>query len=588
MPAIEQNKVALIAEAEALIPDNTSNAVSPSDVRTILEDMIASSINILGEDAIKGLLKYNTDLSAGYDNRSIVDKEYIDNLVTTATGNYVPITGTDTGVPVTGNIEFFNGTGLSGSGNAIALSTSGILISSSSSVDLAATIKYSLLTASTVPYLDASKNLVSSAITPTEFGYISGATSNLQTQINALVSGLSWKQAVRVGTTANITLSGTQTIDGIAVIVGDRVLVKNQTAPAENGIYLCAAGAWTRTTDMDSSSEFPSATVAISEGATLQDTQYVCTNDLPITIGSTAILFVAVGGTTYTGTTNRITVVGSVIDISSAYVGQNTITTIGTIGTGVWNGTVIIGTYGGTGVNNSTRTMTYAGNVAFTGAFNATFAIPKTTTWTLPNTTNETLAGLGTAQTFSATQTFSSFIQGPNGSLTNPTFAFTNATNSGLLWDNSNTRLQLAVAGVARLAISATTLTLNSDLLFNDTNDITFNAATGTKIGTATNNKLGFWNVTPIVQPANTVAIDTVLINTGLRASGGSANFTLKITNNLPQNLKNYTVATLPAGVRGDIAYVTDGLTPAFLTAVIGGGAVVTPVFYDGTNWVSF
>lgn len=54
-----------------------------------------------------------------------------------------------------------------------------------------------------------------------------------------------------------------------------------------------------------------------------------------------------------------------------------------------------------------------------------------------------------------------------------------------------------------------------------------------------------------------------------------------------PVGLKSYTVAALPAGAQGDLAYVTDALTPAFLTAVVGGGAVVTPVFYDGTNWVS-
>ncbi len=68
---------------------------------------------------------------------------------------------------------------------------------------------------------------------------------------------------------------------------------------------------------------------------------------------------------------------------------------------------IIDGTHGGTGINNSTRTLTYAGNVVFTGAFNATFAVPQSTTWTLPNTASETLAGLGTAQTFSAVNTFS-------------------------------------------------------------------------------------------------------------------------------------------------------------------------------------
>lgn len=55
-----------------------------------------------------------------------------------------------------------------------------------------------------------------------------------------------------------------------------------------------------------------------------------------------------------------------------------------------------------------------------------------------------------------------------------------------------------------------------------------------------------------------------------------------------PITMKNFTVATLPAGVRGDIAYVTDALAPAFLAIVAGGGAVVTPVFYNGANWVGF
>ena len=55
-----------------------------------------------------------------------------------------------------------------------------------------------------------------------------------------------------------------------------------------------------------------------------------------------------------------------------------------------------------------------------------------------------------------------------------------------------------------------------------------------------------------------------------------------------PVNLKNYTVGTLPAGTRGDIAYVTDALAPAFLTALVGGGAVVTPAFYNGAAWIGF
>jgi len=55
-----------------------------------------------------------------------------------------------------------------------------------------------------------------------------------------------------------------------------------------------------------------------------------------------------------------------------------------------------------------------------------------------------------------------------------------------------------------------------------------------------------------------------------------------------PLGLKSYTVATLPVGTQGHIAYVTDALAPTFLALIVGGGSVVTPVFYNGTNWVSF
>lgn len=76
----------------------------------------------------------------------------------------------------------------------------------------------------------------------------------------------SFKESVRAATTANITLSGTQTIDGVAVIAGNRVLVKNQTTASANGIYVVAAGAWARAADADAIAEISSAVVAVDEG----------------------------------------------------------------------------------------------------------------------------------------------------------------------------------------------------------------------------------------------------------------------------------------------------------------------------------
>ncbi|HBI02138.1 MAG TPA: hypothetical protein DDY18_11020 [Flavobacterium sp.] len=88
--------------------------------------------------------------------------------------------------------------------------------------------------------------------------------------LQARLNGLTPKAPARAATTANIALSGAQTIDGVSIIAGDRVLVKNQSAPEENGIYVAAAGAWSRATDMDSLSpidEVNGAWVAIREGS---------------------------------------------------------------------------------------------------------------------------------------------------------------------------------------------------------------------------------------------------------------------------------------------------------------------------------
>ena len=64
---------------------------------------------------------------------------------------------------------------------------------------------------------------------------------------------------MKAASTANLTLSGTQTVDGIALVAGDRILAKDQTTTSANGIYVVAAGAWARALDQDSWAEVPSA-----------------------------------------------------------------------------------------------------------------------------------------------------------------------------------------------------------------------------------------------------------------------------------------------------------------------------------------
>lgn len=93
-----------------------------------------------------------------------------------------------------------------------------------------------------------------------------------------------------VATTANISLSGTQTIDGVAVTAGQRVLVKNQSTTSQNGIYLCAAGSWTRATDFDADIELVLGTVVPVSGGTLGAGAWQLTAFTP-PIGTGAVTF---------------------------------------------------------------------------------------------------------------------------------------------------------------------------------------------------------------------------------------------------------------------------------------------------------
>jgi phage-related tail fiber protein len=131
-------------------------------------------------------------------------------------------------------------------------------------------------------------------------------------QLNAAVRGFDWKQSVRAATTANGTLASAyengDTIDGVTLSTGDRILIKNQTTGSENGIYTVnASGAPTRATDADSNSEVTGGmTVLVEEGSTNADTGWTLTNDGAITLGSTALTFVkTMSQAVATGTVNK-------------------------------------------------------------------------------------------------------------------------------------------------------------------------------------------------------------------------------------------------------------------------------------------
>lgn len=186
---------------------------------------------------------------------------------------------------------------------------------------------------------------------------------------NAVV-GIDWKPSVAAATTGNITLSGEQIVDGIALTAGERVLVKDQTDATQNGVYIVNAGAWTRSEDADTGAELTNAfAVFVEQGTVNADSGWVLTTDGAITIGTTGLDFVQFTGLgqvtagdgltksgnviDVVGTADRITVNADSVDIASTYDGQTSITTLGTVTTGTWNADTIAIADGGTGATSA-------------------------------------------------------------------------------------------------------------------------------------------------------------------------------------------------------------------------------------------
>ena len=221
--------------------------------------------------------------------------------------------------------------------------------------------------------------------------------------VDSVANGLDVKASVRVATTANLAgtydnsagtitagSNGAIAVDGVTLTANDRILVKDQSTGTQNGFYKVtatggagAAFVLTRTPDADAASELTAGAFTFTEEGTANaDNGYVLSTNGAITLGSTAIAFeqfsgagqIAAGnGLTKTrntidvvGTADKITVSSNAITIASGYVGQTSITTLGTIATGVWNGTAIAVGSGGTGLSSIAKGSVLVANSANT------------------------------------------------------------------------------------------------------------------------------------------------------------------------------------------------------------------------------
>lgn len=137
--------------------------------------------------------------------------------------------------------------------------------------------------------------------------------------VDMAVQGLDPKASVRAATTANIaSLSGTMTIDGVALNAGDRVLVKNQTTASDNGIYVVAAGTWSRAADANVWSELVSAYVFVEEGSVNADNGFLGTVNTGGTLGADDVTFVQFNGAGQVIAGAGLTKSGNQLDIGTA------------------------------------------------------------------------------------------------------------------------------------------------------------------------------------------------------------------------------------------------------------------------------
>tara|TARA_B100000959_G_scaffold34553_2_gene32858 strand:+ start:21810 stop:23858 length:2049 start_codon:yes stop_codon:yes gene_type:complete len=220
-----------------------------------------------------------------------------------------------------------------------------------------------------------------------------------KTYVDAVANGLDVKKSVRVATAAALAActynngagtltgdaNGALTVDGVAVAVDNRVLVKDQAAAAQNGFYKVTAtgGAGavfvlTRTPDADAASELTSGAFTFTEEGTANaDNGYVLSTDGAVTLGTTSITFEQFSGAgqisagngltksgntiNAVGTADKITVSADAITIATGYIGQNSITTLGAITTGSWAATDVAVAHGGTGASDASTARTNLG-----------------------------------------------------------------------------------------------------------------------------------------------------------------------------------------------------------------------------------
>lgn len=404
--------------------------------------------------------------------------------------------------------------------------------------------------------------------------------------VDTAVTGLSWKQAVRAATTAAGTLATSfangQVIDGVTLVTGDRILIKNQATASENGIYVVAvSGTPTRAADSDTGAEIVGESVFVDQGTANADTGWVQTTNAPITVNTTSLVYSQFSGSgTYTAGTG-LTLTGNTFSLTSPVavsLGGTGLTTapangaidigngVGFVRTTITAGTAISVTNGAGSITIANTGVT--SNVAGTGinVSGATGAVTISNTGVLSatGTANQVLVNgtSGAAQTGAVTLTL------PQNIGTGSSVTFANVTDSAL---TANSFMYPGTGGL----LSSTAAATNGQILIGSTGAAPV-AATITA-GTAISVTNGAGSITI----ANT-GVTSAVAGTGINVSGatGAVTFSntgvLSFTQTLPSFLTQAGASAATGAVSSTVTLASQTANTVFAAP---NGSAGTPTF---------
>lgn len=299
-----------------------TNGVYTTDVGTVTNTMLVNDSVTVGTTEIT--LGGSSTTLAGL--TSVTSSDFVGDL----TGNADTATALATGrtISITGDLAYTSGS-FDGTGNVTGTGTLATVNSNIGSFTKITINEKGLATAGAQAILNdigspTSSFSMNSQLLTNLADPVSNQDAATKYYVDSVAQGLDVKASVVASTTGDITLSGLATQSGgdwaSSLTAGDRVLVKNQSASAENGIYVAAAGAWSRSADADTWADLVSAFTFIETGTTLADTGWVCTVDAGGTLGTTPVTWAQFSGAGSYNAGTGLTLTGNTFSITNTAV----------------------------------------------------------------------------------------------------------------------------------------------------------------------------------------------------------------------------------------------------------------------------